>query len=88
MAENAGRVSTSVAGWTLPAEDENAENDDPEAEEGKKKKSGFFGRVIGVFKARRRRPRSLNGSRRRPPHCSAVLPLGLLPARYQLSGRT
>ena len=55
MAENAGRVSTSVAGWTLPAEDENAENDDPEAEEGKKKKSGFFGRVIGVFQGEKKK---------------------------------
>ena len=42
MAENAGRVSTSVAGWTLPAEDENAENDDPEAEEGQEEEKRLF----------------------------------------------
>lgn len=48
MAENAGRVSTSVAGWTLPAADKDAESG-AEADEDKKKKSGFFGRVIGIL---------------------------------------
>ncbi len=58
MAGNVGGVSTSVAGWAVTAEDENAENDenDAEADEGKKKKkSGFFGRVIGAFQGGKKR---------------------------------
>ncbi len=49
MAENAGGVSTSVAGWTLPVEDENPEDGAEADEEKRKRKSGFFGRVIGIF---------------------------------------
>ncbi len=46
MAESSGGVSTSVAGWTLPTEDENSA---AAGESDGKKKSGFFGRVIGIF---------------------------------------
>jgi penicillin-binding protein 1B len=46
LAENAAGVSTSVAGWTLPREDDAS---DGAGEADGKKKSGFFGRVLGIF---------------------------------------
>lgn len=52
MAENTSGVSTSVAGWALPTEEEDAE--DAEAAEGKKK-SGFFGRVLGIFQENKKK---------------------------------